>query len=87
MDESFEAALTAEIEAFRAEVREREIRRENQHDAAPHSFFAGIDVSSLDPDQIKALIAQRYEYARLQKRLAAAEQRIAELEAAGGRAR
>lgn len=85
MSDTFEQELRAEIDAFRAEVREREIRREQERKAAaPDPFLSVFDVTTLDAGQIKALIAERYEHARLLNRLAAAEQRIAELERING---
>jgi hypothetical protein len=84
MAEAVQDELVAEIEAFRAELRvraeehERAMKRPSALDLPP------MDPSDLDPIEIKALLSQRYEHARFEKRLRAVEKRLAEIEARNG---
>jgi hypothetical protein len=84
MTEEFSTELVAEIEAFRAELRTRAER----HDRAmrePNALdLPSVDVSELDLPEIRALISQRYEQARIEKRLERVENRLAEIEARNG---
>ncbi|WP_375461708.1 hypothetical protein [uncultured Enterovirga sp.] len=83
MSTSFEQELKAEIESFRAEIKERKERREQEQRDRDRAFAAEANVL-LDPDHIRNLITEREENARLRKRLEAAERRIAELEKRNG---
>lgn len=83
MSDSFEEELKAEIASFRAEVAEREERRERERQERERLFGADDD-PLLDSDHVRDWVAQRYETARLRKRLEAAERRISELENRNG---
>ena len=84
MTEDFSIELMAEIEAFRAELR----ARAEWHDRAmrePNALdLPSVDVSELDLPEVRALISQRYEQARIEKRLERVEKRLAEIEARNG---
>jgi hypothetical protein len=84
MTEDMSSELEAEIESFRAELR---VRAE-QHDRAMRQPSAldlpPIEVSRLDSPEIRALISQRYEQARVENRLREVERRLAEIEARNG---
>jgi hypothetical protein len=84
MPGTFEHELQAEIEAFRAEVREREERRSREEQGRTIALPGESDLTCLGLDEIHSLISLRYKNARLLKRLKAAEQRIAELEGRNG---
>ena len=84
MTATFEQEMLAEIEALREHVRRRE-EREQRDRASSILDLPSIDVSGLELPQVRALISQRYETARLRNRLVAAERRIAELERTIGR--
>ena len=84
MPGTFEDELIAELEAFRAEVREREERRAREEQEQTLALSTRSDLTRLGLDEIHSLIALRYENARLLNRLKAAERRIAELEGRNG---
>ena len=87
MSGAFQDGVKAEIEALREHVRRREEREERER-RDPKRYILdlpSIDVSQLELPQLRALISQRFDTARLRNRLAAAERRIAELEKSLGR--
>jgi hypothetical protein len=84
MAEDINEELLAEIEAFRAELRVRAEEHERAMKRSSVLDLPSIDPTELDLAQIKALMSQRYEQARLENRLRAVEQRLAELEAQDG---
>jgi hypothetical protein len=84
MAEDINEELLAEIEAFRAELRVRAEEHERAMKRSSVLDLPSIDPTELDLGQIKALMSQRYEQARLENRLRAVEQRLAELEAQDG---
>jgi hypothetical protein len=86
MPGTFEQDLQAEIEAFRAEVREREERRSREEHERTLALSGQGDLTHLGLEEIRSLVSLRYENARLAKRLEAAERRVAELEHPDGRA-
>ena len=84
MAEDMSSELEAGIESFGAELR----ARAEQHDRAMKQPSAldlpSIDAAELDFPQIRALISQRYEQARVENRLREVERRLAEIEARNG---
>ena len=81
---TYEEELKAEVEAFRAAVETWKEADEKASKARALELSTSLDASVLDYGQIRLLREQRRENAQLQKRLAAAEQRIAELERRDG---
>lgn len=84
MAEDTNEELLAEIESFRAELR---VRAEEHDRAMKRSFALDLPVlhpSDLDLTQIRALISQRYEQARFERRLTEVERRLADIEARNG---
>ena len=80
MAEGTNDELLAEIEAFRAELRLRAEEHERSMKRSSALDLPSLDPSDLDGAQIKALISQRYDQVRLEKRLRAVEQRVSALE-------
>ncbi len=84
MAESVSDELLLEIESFRAELRARAEKHEREMGTPSALDLPTFDPSELDLPQIRALIAQRYEQARVENRLTAIEKRLAEIEARNG---
>lgn len=82
MADTFEEGLRAEIEALRRFRTEQEERRAEESERTDQ---AGGEIDNLEWPQVRALIAMRFETARLTNRLAEAERRLTELEQAVGR--
>jgi hypothetical protein len=78
--------LAAEIESFWAELRLRAERHERAARTPNPLDLPALNSADLDLPQIRALIAQRYEQSRLERRLSDVERRLAEIEARNGRA-
>jgi len=84
MADGMSEEFLAEIEAFRAELRARAEEHQRAMRRPSALDLPSVDPSDLGAAEIKALIAQRYEHARLENRLRAVEQRLAEIEARNG---
>jgi hypothetical protein len=76
--------LRAEIEAFQAELRVRAEQHEQAMQLPSALDLPPLDTANLDMPQIRALISQRYEQVRFDKRLRELEGRIAEIESRNG---
>jgi hypothetical protein len=84
MTDEISSELLAEIEGFRAELRERAERHARAMKQPSRLDLPSADMSELDLHQIKALISQRYEQARFERRLTEVEKRLAEIEGRDG---
>jgi hypothetical protein len=84
MAEDVNQELLAEIKAFRAELRVRAEEHERAMKRSSVLDLPSIDGAELDLAQIRALMSQRYDQARLENRLRAVERRLADLEAQDG---
>ncbi len=76
--------LFAEIESFRAELRRRSEEHERRMKAPSALDLPAVDIARLELPQMRALIAERYEHARYERRLREVEKRLADIEARDG---
>ena len=84
MADKISGELRAEIEAFQVELRVRAEQHEQAMKLPSALDLPPLDTANLDMPQIRALISQRYEQVRFDKRLRELEGRIAEIESRNG---
>ena len=78
MSEDLQQELQAEAEALRVFRAQQDQRRAEERRRTVEDGASALD--TLEWPQVRALISERFENARLRNRLAEAERRIAELE-------